>query len=69
MDEKLVTEYGQYIEQLNHCFAEYMELLTAAFDPDIKKALDGSVALARYMGVPDKEILDSYDKIVNYFFE
>lgn len=69
LDEKLVTEYGQYIEQLNHCFAEYMELLTAAFDPDIKKALDGSVALARYMGVPDKEILDSYDKIVNYFFE
>lgn len=55
------------MEQLNHSFAVYMELLTAAFDPNVEKALDGSIALARYMGVPDKEILDSYDKIADYF--
>lgn len=67
LDEKLVSEYSQYIAQLNHCFAEYMELLTVTFDPDIEKAFDSSVALAKYMGVPDKEILDSYDKIASYY--
>ena len=67
LDEKLETEYNQHIEQLNYCFAEYMELLTSAFAPDVEKALDGSVALAKYVGVPDEEILDCYDKIANYF--
>lgn len=67
LDEKLVSEYSQYIAQLNRCFAEYMELLTVTFDPDIEKAFDSSVALAKYMGVPDKEILDSYDKIASYY--
>ena len=33
------------------------------------KALDGSVALAKYMGVPTGEILDSYDKITSYFLD
>ena len=51
------------------CFVEYMELLDAAFDPKVEKALDGSVALAKYMGVPDSEILDDYDKIASYFLD
>lgn len=69
LDEKLTTEHYQYIEQLNHCLVEYMELLTAAFDPDVQNALDGSVALAKYMGVPDEEILDCHDKIASYFLD
>lgn len=67
MDEKLTKEYQQYIEQLNRCFTKYMELLALAFDPKVEKALDGSVALAKYMGVSDSEILDSYKKIEEYF--
>lgn len=69
LDKKLAEEYQQYLEQLNRCFVEYMELLAAAFDPEVEKALDGSVALAKYMGVPDSEILDSYDKIASYFLD
>lgn len=69
LDERLAEEYRQKIEQLNRCFAEYMQLLLAAFDPEVEKALDGSVALAKYMGVPDSEILDDYDKIASYFLE
>ena len=69
LDEKLTTEYYQYIEQLNYCLVEYMELLNAAFDPDVQNALDGSVALAKYMGVPDEEILDCHDKIASYFLD
>lgn len=69
LDEKLAKEYWQYIERFNRCFVEYMELLDAAFDPKVEKALDGSVALAKYMGVPDSEILDDYDKIASYFLD
>ena len=68
-DDKLAEDYQQYVEQLNQCFAEYMELLTVAFNPEVEKALDGSVALAKYMGVPTGEILDSYDKITSYFLD
>ena len=69
LNEQLATEYHQYIEEMNRCFEKYMVLLTAAFDPNIEKALDGSIALAKHMGVSDDEILDSYEKIVSYFLD
>jgi hypothetical protein len=69
LDVKLAEDYKQYIEKMNHCFAEYMDLLTVAFNPEVEKALDGSVALAKHMGVPTGEILDSYDKIASYFLD
>ncbi len=67
LEDKLSEEYIQYIDQLNCCLSNYMELLSVAFNPDVIKALDGSVALAKHMGVPSAEILDSYDKISGYF--
>lgn len=69
LNEQLATEYHQYIEEMNRCFEKYMVLLTAAFDPNIEKALDGSIALAKHMGVSDDEILDSYEKIASYFLD
>jgi len=67
LDEKLAVDYREYIKMLNQCYADYMELLTLAFDPDVERALEGSVALAKRMGVSADEILDDYDKIVDYF--
>ncbi len=69
LDEKLSVDYQQYINQLNICIAEYMELLACAFDPDVEKALDGSVILAKRMDVPSEEILDNYSKIASYFMD
>lgn len=69
LDERLKQEYQQFIDDLNSCFADYMELLEAAFDPDVEKALDGSAELAKRMGVPQEEILDDYDKIASYFLD
>ena len=69
LDEQLATEYHQYIEEMNRCFEKYMVLLTAACDPNIEKALDGSIAVAKHMGVSDDEILDSYEKIVSFFLD
>ena len=69
LDEKLKQEYQQFIDDLNSCFADYMDLLEMAFDPDVEKALDGSAELAKRMGVPQEEILDNYDKITSYFLD
>lgn len=69
LDQKLAIEYHQLVEQMNIRFAEYMEIISAAFDPNIEEALDGSVKLAKYMGVPYSEVLDSYDKIASYFLD
>ena len=69
LDEELTTEYHQYIQKMNLCFEKYMELLTAAFNPDVEKALDGSVTLAKHMGVSEDEILDNYNKIASYFVD
>lgn len=67
LDKKLLAEYQYYIELLKHNFAVFLELLTSAFDPEIEKAFEGSVVLAKYMGVPTEEILDSHEKIASYF--
>ena len=69
LDDRLKQEYQQFIDDLNSCFADYMELLETAFDPDIEKALNGSAELAKRMGVPQEEILDDYDKIASYFLD
>lgn len=69
LDLKLAEEYRKYIEQLNRCYVDYMELLTGAFNPDVQGALEGSVELAKCMGVSDEEILDNYDKIAGYFLD
>ena len=67
LDDEHARRYRQNIEQMNRCIAEYTELLMAAFDPDVEKALDSSTALARSVGVEEGEILDNYEKIVDYF--
>ena len=68
-DQKLSAEYHLYIEQLNRCFVEFTELVSASFDPDFKKAFEGSISLARYMGVSDDEILKDYDEVASYFLD
>lgn len=47
----------------------YLELVERAFSPDVMEALDGSVALARELGVPASEVLDTREKISPYFLD
>lgn len=44
-----------------------MQLVENAFDPDFANTLKNSVALARAAGVHEDEILDSIDKIDDFF--
>ena len=44
-----------------------MRLIEHAFDADFKERLSNSVSLAMAAGVPKSEILDSTEKIDDYF--
>ena len=81
-EQQLVEKHLQYLKQLNielheeyfvyfneiMCDLElFMRIIERAFVPDMRIAFAGSIELARAMGVPSDEILDSQEKIIAYF--
>ena len=69
LDGQLAAEYQELIEKLDQGMSDYLELLERAFSPDVQVALFGSVELARVLGVPTDEILDSEEKVLAYFLD
>jgi hypothetical protein len=69
LDEDLHIEYGQYLELLQKNYLIYLSLLEDAFAPDPYVAFEGSIKLAKSVGVPTEEILDTPDKIASYFLD
>ena len=65
--ERLDEEYQQYVSRLCDDLRQYYQLLNMAFYPNPAIALEGSIAFAKYMGVPDEMILTNIDKIDDYF--
>lgn len=48
---------------------EFYRLLELAFSPDYDLAFQGAINQARYLGVPEEEILINENKIDAYFQE
>ena len=48
---------------------EFYRLLELAFSPDYEIAFQGAINQARYLGVPEEEILINEKKIDAYFQE
>lgn len=69
LDRKLDDQYRAMIADLNAGLRQYFVLLEHAFSPDYRDALNGSVALAEYVGVPSGEILKDMNDIRKYFLE
>lgn len=69
LDRTLKVQYEEFLKELSKEIVVYMEILDRAFAPDIRMAFYGSVDLAKHMGVPSEDILDSKEKIVSYFIE
>ncbi len=67
--ERLDEEYQLYVSRLCDDLRQYFQLLNMAFCPNPSVALEGSIAFAKYMGVPDEMILTSIDKIDDYFLK
>lgn len=67
LNSKLDDEYRSFINELNENMKLFMDILERAFAPDISEAFDGSITLAKEMGVPGEEILDTKEKVFSYF--
>lgn len=64
---ELQAIYQEYIEHLNAQLEKFLDIMDRAFAPDIRIAFEGSIELARLTGVPYEEILDTPEKIDEYF--
>lgn len=64
---ELQAKYQEYIEHLNAQLEKFLDIMDRAFAPDIRIAFEGSIELARLTGVPYEEILDTPEKIDDYF--
>jgi len=69
LDEQLEREYAELLSQFNDSLAQYFVLLDAAFSPDPIEAFLGSIELAKSLGVPTEDILDSEEKVTAYFID
>ena len=67
LDEELKEKYDKYVLELEEQTQQFKNVLNKAFDPEFKNLLENSVNLAREAGVNKDEILDSMDKIDDYF--
>lgn len=69
LDEDMKVQYQAYLDQIEESMRLFMDVLDKAFAPDVRIAFTGSVQLAKAVGVPSEEILDSRDKITAYFMD
>ena len=69
LDNKLDEKYRQFVLELSASFEEFLSILEKAFSPDIDEALNGSVELAKSLGVDEDEILDTKEKAFAYFLD
>lgn len=62
-------QYYSLVKELEKDLNKYFDLLTAAFACDYSISLEGSVNLAKYIGVEDSEILHNLSEVDSYFLE
>ncbi len=67
LDNHLDRKYRIYIDELNSALSRYYRILAKAFSPNYEEALNGSIELATYVGVPTQEILKNKNEIDHYF--
>lgn len=66
LSQSLDAQYKQYVKQINLAMKEYFLILEDAFAVDCVQAFDGSIQLARYIGVSEEDILKTIDEIDDY---
>jgi hypothetical protein len=67
LDEKLQTEYEDYLEEVNRYSEKLRGLIEKAFTPDIRESLMQSAELAKASGVKEEELLTSIEDVDDFF--
>lgn len=66
---KLDEQYYSLVKELEKDLNKYFDLLNVAFACDYSISLEGSVNLAKYIGVEDSEVLHNLSEVDSYFLE
>lgn len=67
LEKSLDREYRIYVRKLNEELRKFYALLEDAFAVNCSAALEGSVELATYLGVPAEELLKNSAEVDDYF--
>ncbi|MDC7278090.1 hypothetical protein NXH64_01110 [Butyrivibrio fibrisolvens] len=67
LDNELEQKLSDYNKALKQKQEEFNRLIEDAYSPDIMNRLKSSVSVARNVGVDEEEILDSVDKVDDFF--
>ncbi len=67
LEKNLDKQYRAYVQKLNDEMNQYYALLESAFAMDCRDALEGSIKLALYVGVPADQVLKNRQEIDAYF--
>ena len=67
LDEKLQTEYEDYLEEVNRYSEKFRGLIEKAFSPGIRESLMQSAELAKASGVKEEELLTSIEDVDDFF--
>ncbi len=63
----LDEEYQDLVAKIQREYELFMQILEKLYSVDYMKALEGSCEMAKLCGVPSEEILDSKEKIADFF--
>ncbi len=67
IDDELKEKLSEYQKEMQKRQEEFEELIADAFDKDIASRLKSTVLIARNAGVEESEILDSVQKVDDFF--
>lgn len=67
LDERLALEHRELLEALDARMSDYLDLLDRAFAPDVEAAFAGSIELALALGVGEGDVLDTPEKVTDFF--
>lgn len=67
IDEELQTRLDVFNQEMKKRQDEFKNLIDDAFTPDVMQRFRSSVSIARYIGVPENEILSTTEQIDDFF--
>ena len=69
LDAQMESEWQQHLDQLKTNMDVFLSLVVEMSSTDAVAACEASVALARRLGIPSEDILDTPEKARAYFMD
>ena len=67
LEKDLLDEYNIFIEKVKQEIYLYIQILEKLYSTNVQEVFEGSIKMAELYGIPRDEILDSKEKIDDYF--